>query len=232
MGNREYGLGAYLLSFAFIIWFFGSIVGMIYFSNHDQTPLTVVLFGQLFLIFGIIIVACGIKNHSFQPITVIFPLVGILAIAGGLIYYVGSKSIIAYVEKILPELALSAFFIIGAAVVVGTYLSSLKKRNLCSYTIMATCVDMKSHVDDGTLLECPVYEIYFRGEMLQLCNENYSNMNKVAPGETREIHINPDNPTEFYEEKMDKTGAAILYVIGGTFMIMSLIAFYMMHVYG
>ena len=232
MENKNYGPGAYLLSFAFIIWFFGSIAGMIYFSKQDQAPLTVVLFGQFFLVFGIIIIAGGIKNHSFQPITVIFPAIGILAIAGGLIYYIGRRGVIAYVEKILPDFAISVFFIIGAGVVVGTYLNSQKKRDACTYVITGTCVNIKSQVDDGTLLECPVYEIYFRGETVELCNETYSNMNKVALGETRELHVNPDNPKEFYEEKMDNTNAIFLYVFGGMFMAVSLLAFYMMHVYG
>ena len=226
--NKKTGIGAILLSVIFLIWFFGSICLMLYLSQNNKGALVVTVFGQFFLVFGLIAVISCIKNKQFQPITLIFPLVGISCMVGGCIFQFGSETVIKYAEDALPYIFLCIFLIVGVSLVIGAYLHSKRLHEECNYGITATCVDVKSHYRKGTRSYCPVYEVYFRGEMIRICNNVYSNMNHIAEGDTREVYLNPNKPTEFYEPKEEKAMKTVLYIIGSVFAIVSIFALAMM----
>ena len=225
--KKKTGIGAILLSVIFLIWFFGSIAAMIYLSQNDKGALVVTVFGQVFLVFGLIAVISGIMNKQFQPITLIFPLVGIGCMAGGCIFQFGSETVIKYAEDALPYLFLCIFLIVGVSLVIGTYLHSKRLHEVCNYCITATCVKVKSHYSKGKRMYCPVYEVYFRGDMIQICNNVYTNMNHITVGESREIYLNPNKPTEFYEPKEEKSMKIVLYFLGILFTIVSIFALIM-----
>lgn len=225
--GKKHGIVSIILSIVFVAWFLGSIGGMIYFSQKNMGAMIVILFGQLFFIFGLIAVISGIVSKNFQPITIIFPLVGIGCLVGGGIFQFGSEVIVKYLEDALPYIFLCLFMIVGASVVLGAYFTSKRKHEICTYCVMANCVEVKSHYHKGSRTYCPIYEIYFRDEMIQLCNNTYTNINRVEVGETREVYVNPDNPKEFFEPKEEKSTKIFMYVLGSAFVAISAFALVM-----
>ena len=226
--GRKFGVGSILGSIILLAWFFASIGAMIYLSKHGMGALVVVVFGQFFLVLGTIAVISGIVNKNFQPITLIFPLVGIACMAGGCIFQFGSEKVIKYVNNALPYLLLSVFLIVGVSMIVITYVGSKRRHERCNYCIPATCVDLKSQYDEGTRTYCPVYEVYFRGETLLLSNHLFSNVNRIKVGETREIYLNPEKPTDFYEPKEEKATNLFMFFMGGMFTAAAVFALVMM----
>lgn len=225
-GNKS-SVVSILVSIVFLAWFLASIGAMIYFSRNNQGALIVTVFGQYFLVFGIIAIISGIKGKKFQPVTILFPVVGIGCMVGGCIFQFGSETVIKYANDILPYVFLVAFMIVGAAVVIGAYFSSKKKHEVCTYCITATVVDVKTHYRKGTRSYCPVYETYFRDETIRLCNNVFTNMRRVEVGETREIYLNPNQPTEFFEPKEEKATRTFAYVLGSMFVIASAFGLFM-----
>ena len=84
-------------------------------------------------------------------------------------------------------------------------------------------MEVKSRYHKGSRTYCPIYEIYFRDEMIQICNNVYTNMNHIEVGETREVYVNPENPQEFYEPKEEKDLVIFLYVLGSACVIIPLL---------
>ena len=227
MEKEKSGVFKLVISFVFLIWFVTSLVFMVYFAHKGEGPVTVMIAGQYFLVFGIIAIVSGISNRSFQPISLIFPVVGTGMIAGGFIYGYGSEDILSYAEKYLPDLFLVIFFAAGIVMILGRLYSSKKKRTNCTYVIMATCVDVDTQWRKGSRSYCPTYEIYFKEETIRLCDHFYTNMDHISVGEKRELHINPDNPTEFFEDKKEKMKTAFLCTLGTAFIVISVFALYM-----
>jgi len=228
-GTVPGGAGGIIGGGIFLVWFVLSLVAMIYFSNHGKAAIATAIAGQYFLAFGVIAILSGIKNKTFNPVILIFPLVGIGMIAGGFIYQYGSEVVIAQVEKYLPDLFLVVFLAIGVSLLAFTYLSNRRKKTNCTYVISGTCVDVLTEWHKGHQNICPVYEVYYREETIRLCDHVYTNFDRIEIGERRELNINPDRPTEFYEEKVRKAEVRNLYFLGGTFVAVSLLALYMVH---
>lgn len=220
-----------ILGLAFVIWFFVSVGFMIYLASRDMWPLMILVFGQVFLVFGTVAILASLKDKKFDPVLLIFPLVGVGCIAGGCIFQFGSKSIMDYVEKILPYLFLGLFFIIGMGLVIGTYFGTKRRHEKCNYCITATCVDVKTSYNKGSRTYCPVYEVYFRGEMHRIKRNIYSNVNHVAIGDQKEVYLNPDNPEEFYEPREEKSLNLFTYILGISFAVVSVFALVMTCIY-
>jgi hypothetical protein len=218
-----------IVSFVFLIWFVTSLVFIVYFAKKDQAAMSVMIAGQYFLVFGIIAVVSGITSKSFNPISLIFPVVGIGMMAGGFVYHYGSSAAVELLEKYLPDLFLVIFFVAGVLMITVSCYSTRKKRTDCTYVIMATCVDVDTQYRKGSRSYCPTYEIYYRGETLRLCDHLYTNMDHITVGEQREVHINPDEPTEFFEEKREKMKTVFMCSMGTAFAVISLFALYMYH---
>ncbi|MBP5222341.1 MAG: hypothetical protein J6Z35_04175 [Lachnospiraceae bacterium] len=225
--NQNSGkIGGIILSVIFLTWFLVSLGGLVYFSEHHEGIIAVAIAGQYFMVFGLIAIVSGIRRRKFQPITLIFPAVGIAMIAGAIIYKYGSKEVIAHTEELLPYLFLLVFFLVGLGLMIAAYLRGVRNR-ACTYTVQASCIHVDVRWHKGSKSFCPTYEVYFRSEMIELCNHVYTNLNHIEVGDTRELHLNPDKPTQFYEEKEEKFYIRFLYIMGALFAAVSVFAFCM-----
>lgn len=75
---KEHSTGSKIFGIVFIIWFIGSIVAMIVLSNMGKGEYTVMLFGQYFLVFGIIaFFGKSVDGSNPKPIGLIFASVGL-----------------------------------------------------------------------------------------------------------------------------------------------------------
>ena len=226
--NKNYGPFSYVLSFVFIVWLVGSVIGMIYSGTHGMSSLAIALGGLLFFVFGVIIIGLGLAQDNFQAPTVFFPFVGMGMIAYGLINYKGDEKLVKLMEMFLPYLILMLFLAIGVGMIVWGIIMCRKEDEQCTEVIMATCVGIQEKKHDGTMLECPVYEIEFQGETLQICNNWYTNQNTVTVGEQRELHINPENPNNYYEGKKENFLGVGIALFGGVIVMMILLTLFMM----
>ncbi|MBQ7766445.1 MAG: hypothetical protein IJ397_06365 [Lachnospiraceae bacterium] len=226
--NHKYTFGDILISIIFIIWFIGSIVAMVFFARSGMPALAIGVFGQYFLVFGIAAIVSGIKNKNFNPIVLIFPIVGIVAIVGSCIYQFGSEVMMDMVEKSIPYLILGVFFIVGMILVIVAFRIAVGQKNRCTEPVVATCVEVleKYSVEGGQLL-CPVYEINYGMNKIQICNNVYMSDRDVCVGDCKDLYINPDNPQEFYEGKIHLKTAFVVGGLGVFFMGMSILAIYM-----
>ena len=210
------------ISAFFLVWFFGSIIAMIYLSGHGMQDLSIAVFGQLFLIFGIIGLISSIQNHSFQAFILLFPLVGGGSLFFSLGYHFMPESREQFSEMI-PYAALALFFVVGLGIVLYGIIGPVMLRNKCTQSILGRVVSISSKTDDGTRLYCPTYEIYFRSETHMLCNNVYSNISVPNEGESVELFINPDKPEEFYNPKQNGSLSVFLIVFGLIFMAVPVI---------
>ena len=78
---KEHSTGSKIFGIVFIIWFIGSIVAMIVLSNMGKAEYTVMLFGQYFLVFGIIaFFGKSVDGSNPKPIGLIFASIGLACI--------------------------------------------------------------------------------------------------------------------------------------------------------
>ena len=179
-------------------------------------------------IYILIVAATSTKRTSFAgQAAQFFPLVGIGCLVGGSIFQFGSEVVIKHLDDALPYVFLCLIMIIGAGMILGTYLTSKRKHEVCTYCITANCVEVKSRYHRGTRSYCPIYEVYFRDETIQICNNLYTNLNRVEVGEVREVYLNPDNPKEFFEPKEEKSAKLFTYAFGSAFIAISAFALVM-----
>lgn len=120
-------------------------------------------------------------------------------------------------EASIPYLLLGVFFIAGlimTGMALGRYFGP-KMR--CKDCVVGTCVELLERYDArGRLFVCPVYEANYGIHKLKLCNDVYVRNIGGAPiinvGVQKELYINPDNPTEFFDEK---ESSPIAFILGG-----------------
>ncbi|MBQ7833126.1 MAG: hypothetical protein IJ336_06070 [Lachnospiraceae bacterium] len=226
--NSKYSLTDILFILIFFTWFIGSILAMVYFAKNEMGILTIAVFGQYFLVFGIMAMVSGIKNKNFNPIVLVPVIVGIAAIVISFIYQFGSDVVLTFVEEHLPTLFLGAFFIAGIFMLAGAFRSLVVRRLRCKESVVATCVDVwERYTDGGALRYCPVYEAYYNNQKIILCNHIYRKTSDVYVGDIRDICINPENPQEIYEGHTEQGVGLILAVLGTVFILMSSMGIYM-----
>ena len=227
--NSKIGI---IFGILFILWFIASIGGLMYCTNKGLDALSIGIFGQYFLVFGIIALVSETKKKNFNPIVLLFPLVGICAIAGAVIYQFGSEEQINALMELMPYGILLIFFIIGVGLLIHAYRISIVKIRRCTYPIDAVCIDVKTrfrHKEGKSY--CPVYMIEHQGKVIELCNEIYSNTNKIKAGDTQTIMINPDDPRDFYEVRQTRILAASFLIMGLIFMGAPIFAVFVMYKY-
>ena len=228
--KNKTGIGMILLSIFFLFWFVLSIVAMIYFAKTGRVPVSIMVLGQFLLCFGIVFIIAGIKDKTFNPITLIFPVAGIGCIVGGAIYQFGAETVIAKAEKMLPYLFAAIFLIAGIIIVTGRFIRLRKKKRLCTVPVTATCVDIAYHFRRGHRSMCPTYEIFFLDETIRICNNTYTSMNDLTVGEKRVVNVDPSDPHNFYEAKEEEISGVISNIIGIGFILSGILIFIMLYI--
>ncbi len=207
------------VSIIFLIWFFGSILAMVFFARNNMGYLAIGVFGQYFLVFGIIAVVSGIKNKNFNPIFLIVPIVGLGAVIVSVIAQFGSETVLDVLEDSIPYLLLGVFFIAGLIMMIMAFCLYFGNKMRCKDYVVGTCVELlEQYNEHGELLVCPVYEANYGMHKLRLCNYIYTNMSDVNVGDVKDLYVNPNNPEEFCGDKGDVKVSFILGLLGTMFM--------------
>lgn len=148
--------------------FVGSIVAMVILAKSGMPVLAIGVFGQYFLVFGIAAVVQGIKSKNFNPIVLIVPLVGIIAIAASVVWQFGAEETIEFIEENGWMVLLAVFIIMGILLEFYAVYVTVGQKRKFSQSVTATCVDILVNYDNVGK------EIYFPGE----CYENESSNRK------------------------------------------------------
>ena len=207
-----------IVGLLFLIWFFGSMIAMIYFSNKN-TYYSLMIFGQMFFVVGLMAVISTVKEYKETKrfdinriFLLLFVIVGLgYMIIPFLILYQEKLNIHVSFEQLMPFIILSLFFFVGL-IMITIYVYKRKKLTSSELiTVNASVVGInKTYSDDGTLY-APILEYEFSGSKHKYESNSYSNFNVVNVGDIKEIKVNPLNPEEIYF----KEGSDILVLIMG-----------------
>ncbi len=230
MKKQKHKISSIIISVIFVIWFIGSVALMIFCGKTGRGGLAPALIGQYFLVFGLIIVIGTIKNKEFNPITLIFPSAGALCIIVTLINYFGSENIMTFIDENMPYILMALFLVVGIVLVAVALSRYFGRKKRCSYSVTAKCTELRERADNGHMMACPVYEIWYNGEVIKLCDDVYSNNIDVKVGDEKEIMINPDKPTEYFSAAEMTASAIIIGGIGFAIILVMIFAFFMTEV--
>ena len=144
-----------LIRIVFIFWFLGSLALLL--SNKDKPEIELIIFGQLFVIFGII----GIINFKVtilkgkDLILMLFPIVGITCIIIGILQILQINNI----NEIFPYVISFSFIIFGILIIIGRRIYNNYLVKNCTKEALGEIVSIDSFYDEGHRLYTPVYEI-------------------------------------------------------------------------
>ena len=210
-----------ILSFVFLMWFFASVIGMVYVSRSAELSwLIPVILGQVFLVIGTagLIVMLRAKKKGLW-IDIVAMLAGAVIVAFPLVYHYGSTQTRDTVSSLVPFLIGGGMLLIGGCGTAAEYLSL--KRSALKYAtpIEGECVEHRTRPGSGgAVLVSPVYEVILDGERLRLDKQSFSNAATPQIGEKRTLYIDEHDLSSYYEPIRDKRSGVIVYVITVCFM--------------
>lgn len=198
------------LGILFIIWFVASIVGLLIFQG---TLYCVMIFGQYFLVFGLIPLFAAEKLEKM--ISIPFLLVGICCIV--IPYLIMNPHLIPKEvdwDKVIIILILCGFILAGLFTIIFTLGKRNHLKKVCTDEVNATVVGYDTtRSDNGNTLYSPVYGFWYNGKDWNVHNNSYSNVGVPEIGQAYVLKVNPENPEEFYNEK--SYGYLIGVFVGG-----------------
>ena len=215
--NEKFKVHDLIISWACIIWAVASIALMSYFSGLNQVTFAIMTCGQLFLVFGIILICRKQVSGAVFTITglgcIILPAVNEWG-------YLISKDYQA--NGILPVLLSTGITLVGLAMlIVPGVLENMAERR-CKISIKAECVDLKSTtLADKTVAYAPVYQYTYNENVYSICTEKYQKTGIPNIGEKIEFRINEKKPEDVYIET-SKASLMIIYIFGASFFMMGL----------
>lgn len=203
MNEKKSNFASNLLGTIFLIWFIGSLGAIIYFSEKgDSIEWILILFGQYFLVFGIIGIGNNLSKQLFPFLLLIFPLAGIALISSGVYMLIGNeRQIDNLVNVIAPFLLASAFPIVGILFLAMSLQSYYKTRKYYTLELDAQCKEIVTlpGVDESDTY-MPIYEVSYCGKTYTLQNDAYTNIERWVVGESYKIKVNPNDIHEFVDD--------------------------------
>ncbi len=206
-----------VISWACIIWAVCSIGLMIYFSGLNQVTFTLMTFGQLFVILGIILI-CRKQTAGIATL-----ITGIGCIILPAISEWGYLFNINFAQNNIFQIFLpTAISVLGLAMLIGPgVLDDIAERK-CKVTVQAELFDYKtSKVNNDETAYAPVYKYKFLDTEYEKCTEKYRTNKVDEIGKKINIKINEKNPEEVFIET-SKSSKMIIYIFGISFLMAGL----------
>ena len=205
-----------LLGAIFLIWFFGSIIGIMYFSKINGYY-SVMLFGQYFLVFGIFPLTQSEGKEKLMGVP--FLLVGLCAvIIPFLMLHPELLNVSIVWDSVIPLLFMLAFVIAGIVMIVFPIKHKKDLERKCSSIVPAIIVDYRSTRGEDGELYSPVYGFNFNNKEYRVSKEFYTNIGLKPIGTVIDLKINPENPEEFLDSS---NGTITIEIMGIIFLLVS-----------
>ncbi|MCR5187143.1 MAG: hypothetical protein K6D97_08555 [Clostridia bacterium] len=199
-----------VVGWACIIWAVASIGLGSFFTGSNQTTFAIMTFGQLFVIFGIILLInkklSGVVSLFAGMSAIVLPAVnqwGVLfdpAIQGDIIF---------------PIMISTGITVIGAAMLIGPEVLDDWYKRKCRTQVEAEVIDFKETTlsDNETLAFAPVYQYEVNGKLFVKESAKYSSRNIPRIGDRTSLLINEKRPEEVYFPT-SKASKMIIYLLG------------------
>lgn len=215
--TKKYTLHDTIISWACILWAIASVGFMMYFSGLNQVTFTIMTFGQLFLILGIIAI---VRRQSTGPVFTITGLGCIILPAINEWGYLFSDTIPE--DNLLPVLLSTAITCIGLAMLIGPGVLENMSERRCTEIVKAEVVDLKSTtLSDEKVAFAPIYSYTYEDKVYTKSNEKYKITEVPEVGSKTELKINPKNPEDVYFEA-SKASKMLIYIFGSGFFMAGL----------
>ena len=207
-----------IISWACIFWAIVSIAVMCYFTGMEQVTFSIMTFGQLFIVMGLIsFVRKQIIMGGVFTVTglgcIIIPAIN----EWGGLFTANVKS-----DSIFPVLLTTAITVIGfAMLIVPGVLENMAERR-CKTKVKAECVDLKSvTLSNGNVAYAPVYSYTVDGKVYSTCTEKYKVNSVPTVGSRIEFCVNAKKPEDVYIPA-SKASKMLIYIFGMSFLLAGL----------
>lgn len=204
-----------IISGACILWAIVSLFLMIYFTGLNKVTFSIMTFGQLFLIMGI--VGLVRKNISGAVFTVTGLGTIILAALNEWGYLLNYNEDVWF----FPIIISTAITFIGLAMMFIPGFLEKKASKKCKIEIDAECIDFKTTEIKDIMHYAPVYMYEYNGKNYTKCTNKYRKEKEIDIGYKTKLKINEKNPEEVYIET-SKASKMLIYIFGFSFFIMGL----------
>lgn len=208
-------------SMLFILWFVISIVAILVLRKYSEL-FSIMVIGQVFLVFGLAIKKDGVKINEVK---LILMYVGLLLVGVPFLMYI-SKFYNVYDKfnwsYIIAILGVGSFMLLGLGLMFIPKINKKRLTEICTEKVKAIVIRHDSHWsgDDPADVYCPVYGFEFNKEKYEVRNNLYWYFAEPEVGTEVEIKINPSNPYDFLlEDDTDRK----LFSVGLLFFIPSFI---------
>ena len=206
-----------VISWACIIWAIASIALMFYFTGLNQVTFSIMTFGQLFLIMGIILIC---KKSLTGMVLTITGLGCIIIPAINEWGYLFNQNI--HSNSIFPIMLSTAFTLVGLAMMFAPGILEDMAQRRCKKNVIAEVFDFKTtKLNDGQTAYAPVLKYEYNGKEYEKCIEKYKRNPKLAIGTKLQIKINESRPEDVYIETT-KASKMLIYIFGTCFFIAGL----------
>lgn len=201
--SSKTSISSCILSIIFIIWFVASIGGMLYISKQDNKWPLLALFGQYFLVFGLVFLVNNIKNKKILGPEIIVTIVGAICVYAGIVLPKATPEERESFIRLIPFAFLGLFTLVGLTIIFNAIPKKKKPATTnCTTQVIASCIDIESYesydgINMSTPTYCPIYEFYYNGITYRVKGRSYSNYCNVQIGDRTGLLINPANPYEY-----------------------------------
>ena len=215
--NEKFKVHDLIISWACIIWAVASIALMSYFSGLNQVTFAIMTCGQLFLVFGIILICRKQLSGAVFTVTglgcIILPAINEWG-------YLISKDY--ETNTLLPILLSTGITLVGLAMlIVPGVLENMSERR-CKVNVKAECVDLKSTTFENNFTAyATVYQYTYNDNVYTKCTEKYKRSGIPNIGDKIEFKINEKKPEDVYIEA-SKSSLMLIYILGASFFMTGL----------
>ena len=207
-----------LFGIVFLVWFIGSIILMLNFFGKEQVHYGIMMFGQYFLVFGLIPLFASEGKEKL--ISVPFVLVGLgCIIIPYLMMHPELLRVSIIWEAVLPIIFMLVFIGAGLAMVFLPILNRRELEKKCTVLVDATISEYLSHRYEDVTVYCPVYSFEYMNKKYKVDDNFYSNFNIRPEGTVVKLRINPLDPKEFFDASSKNSNFIVL--LGGLFLVVS-----------
>lgn len=217
MGPQKHSVGSIIAGILFLIIFIGGMIGM-YVGSKTDLRICLMSLGAILLSVGIVTAVNGIKIKGAKKITPLTIAAIFILIGAGLIIYPLLNIFTGFVigNEIIVYSALGMFVLIGLLLIIIPIAKNLYLKKVCTVVVEAKCTELASSgfydYDGRCSPYIPVWEYTFDGVTYHEKEPTARNFALPSEGDYCELHINPDNPKEFYQET---SPVKVLYLVLG-----------------
>ncbi len=199
-----------VVGWACIIWAVASIGLVAVFTGSNQTTFAIMTFGQLFVIFGMILIInkklSGVVSLFAGMSAIVFPAIN----QWGSLFNPNIQG-----DSIFPILLSTGITVIGAAMLIFPEVLEDWYKRKCTTQVEAEVIDYKETTlsDNETLAFAPVYQYEVNGKLYVKESAKYSSRNIPVVGDRTNILINEKKPEEVYFPT-SKASKMLVYLLG------------------